>query len=95
MIAHQITDEEKALIQRFNDSAASIGMDGIHSLSPSDRGLIEATELAKKFTLLRALLKLNLQGKEARDFAWDLHRVDIPLTEEEVNANLKAILTKE
>lgn len=95
MIAYQLTDEDKALIQRFNDAAASIGLDGLHSLSPSDRGVIEATELGKKFTLLRALQKLNLTGQEARDFAWNLNGVDIPLTEVEVNAKLKAILTNE
>lgn len=91
MIVSALTTEELALIKRFNDATSSIGMDGTYSLSPSDRGVIETTELAKKFTLLRAIQKLNLKGQAAKEFAWGLHTTNIPLAESEVDATLKEI----
>lgn len=91
MFAHQLTDNEKALIQHFQEAAQAIGFDGVYSLDPVDRGVLAVADLVRQQTLLQVLKALNMTGQHAGKFVFDLQRYEAPATEEEVKSQLRSL----
>ncbi len=92
MFAHQLTENEKALIQHFQEAAQAIGFDGVYSLDPVDRGVLAVADLVRQQTLLKVLKELNMTGQDAAKFVFDLHRHDAPDTEEEVESQIRLLM---
>ena len=91
MLAHQLSNDDEAVLRCFHEAQAAVGLDGNYSLSSDDRGVLAVAEFVRSRTLLQVYSALGLGGKAAAECTFKTAGVAAPNSIADVDQALRQL----